>query len=71
MIETLDDIVLRLAQHCRDRCGAGFVTYPCGGRYALPQLLPLVNEDHRGRNGYGEPTASIRELLIEINKRLE
>mgnify|MGYP001557757463 CR=1 FL=1 len=70
MINTLDNIMLNLAQHCRDRCGAGFGNYPVGVRYALTQLLPLIDQDRRGRNGYDQPTASIRELVAEIDERL-
>jgi hypothetical protein len=67
----LEDVVLSLIQHCRDRCGAGFGKYPLGVRHAIGELLPLVDRDARGRNGYGEPTASIAEALAELDRRLE
>lgn len=66
----LDQKVLDLAQHCRDRCGWGFGKYPVGVRYAIGQLLPMVNVDTHGTNGYGEATKSIGQLIAEIDLRI-
>ena len=69
-VPRLDEIVFELVLHCRARCGFGFGRYPCGVRHAIAQLLPMVNRDYRGTNGYGNPTKSIRELVAEIDERL-
>jgi len=47
-MKTLEDVVLALARHGRARCGAWFGNYPLGVRYALQELLPLVDVTHAG-----------------------
>jgi hypothetical protein len=68
--KTLDETVLELAQHTRDRCGLGFGQYPSGALMVLKGLQPFVNMNTRGTNGYGEPTKSIAEILNEIEQKL-
>lgn len=57
--ERLEDVVLRLIQQGRDRCGAGFGKYPLGIRDAVRLLLPLVSDSER-----------VRERLADFDARL-
>lgn len=55
----LEDVVLRIIQTGRDRCGVGFGKYPLGIRDAVAELLPLVSDSER-----------VRERLADFDARL-
>ncbi len=57
--EGLEQVVLRLIDHGKDRCGAGFGKYPLGVRAAVEELLPLVRE-----------SAAVKVALAEFDARL-
>lgn len=63
---TLEDVVLGLIQHARDRCGSGFGKYPSGVRHAIGELLPLVNQQTANHLGQ-----TIAERLAELDNRLQ
>lgn len=69
--EALEVATLRLIQHARDRCGAGFGNYPTGVRYAITELLLLgVDQSYREKNGLGESGKTIAESVADLDARL-
>ena len=56
--QKIEDALLRLIQHGRDRCGAGFGKYPLGIREAVNYFFPLA------------PSEKVAERLRDFDNRL-
>jgi len=68
---TLEAVVLRLVRFGLSRCGAGWGKYPWGVRDTITELLPLVDQNYRERNGYGEQGKTIAESIKDFDARLD
>lgn len=67
-MKQLEDVVIGLIQHGRDRCGAGFGKYPLGVLYAVEELISLCDPAYRCNVGPATIDAALKDFRQRLAK---